>query len=351
MGKYIFNRLLNGILVLAGVVCVVFALFMLMPGDPARLSLGQKGDSATIAAMRRDMGLDLPRSRQFINYVNDLSPVGSYGRQDSAAAARPHIPLWHTAESIVQLKLPYLRRSYLSQRPVADTLRQAAANTAVLALAAFLLAAGLGIWLGTQAALHKGKPIEGVIMFIANLGISVPSFFAAILIAWLFGYVLHSVTGLNMFGSLYEIDPFRGPEPALQNLILPALALGIRPLAVITQLTRGSMLEVLRMDFMRTGRAKGLPRRRLIWVHGVRNALNPVVTAVSGWLAGLLSGAFFIEFIFGWAGLGKVTVDALLANDLPVVMGAVLYIAAIFVVINILVDIAYAALDPRVRLA
>lgn len=188
-------------------------------------------------------------------------------------------------------------------------------------------------------------------MVIAILGISVPSFFAAIIIAWLFGFEWRQYTGLNMFGSLYEVDPFKGETLALQNVILPAIALGIRPLAIITQLTRSSMLDVLSQDYIRTATAKGLSRRLVIAKHALRNALNPVLTAVSGWLASLLAGAFFIEYIFNWRGLGKVTVDALTTSDFPVVMGSVLIVAIIFISINIVVDILYGVLDPRVRIS
>jgi peptide/nickel transport system permease protein len=162
--------------------------------------------------------------------------------------------------------------------------------------------------------------------------------------------VLGEYTGLNLSGSLYDYDPFYGRILNLSNLILPALTLGLRPLSIIVQLTRSSMLDVLSKDYIRTAKAKGLTNRQIIWNHALRNALNPVVTAVSGWFASLMAGAFFVEYIFGWNGLGKVTVDALELSDLPVVMGAVLFIAMIFVVINILVDVLYAVLDPRVRL-
>jgi peptide/nickel transport system permease protein len=136
---------------------------------------------------------------------------------------------------------------------------------------------------------------------------------------------------------------------SLQNLILPALTLGIRPLAIITQLTRSSMLDVLDQDYIRTAYAKGLRRRTVIWRHGLRNALNPVITAVTGWFAELLAGAFFVEYIFGWRGIGKVTVEALEKLDFPVVMGSVLVSAAFFIVINIVADVLYGIVDPRVR--
>jgi len=182
------------------------------------------------------------------------------------------------------------------------------------------------------------------------LGISAPSFFMGILIAWLFGFVWSDITGLQMTGSLYDTDPFTGRELQLKNLILPAFTLGIRPLAIITQLTRSSMLDVLGQDYIRTAYAKGLSRTTIVFRHGLRNAINPVITAITGWFAELLAGAFFIEFIFGWKGIGKITVDALEKLDYPVVMGSVLLTAALFVLMNILADLTYSVIDPRIKL-
>ena len=177
-----------------------------------------------------------------------------------------------------------------------------------------------------------------------------PSFFASIIIAWLFGFVLHEYTGLNMTGSLYEVDDYgRGSFLQISNLILPSITLGIRPLSVIIQLCRNSLLEVLGMDYVRTATAKGLSQFVVIFKHALRNALNPVVTSISGWFASMLAGAVFVEYIFAWNGIGKEIVDALNKMDLPLVMGAVLLIASIFVIVNIIVDLIYGWLDPRIR--
>jgi peptide/nickel transport system permease protein len=154
-----------------------------------------------------------------------------------------------------------------------------------------------------------------------------------------------------MNGSLYETDPFNGSYLELKNLILPALTLGIRPMAIITQLTRASMLDVLKQDYIRTATAKGLGRVAVIWKHALRNALNPVITAITGWFAELLAGAFFVEYIFGWRGIGKLTVEALEKLDFPVVMGAVLLSSCFFILVNILSDLLYAWVDPRIRRA
>ena len=199
-----------------------------------------------------------------------------------------------------------------------------AKNHAVLRLAAMIIATIIGIPLGVMAAVKKDTWLDTSAIFTSMLGISAPSFFMGIVIAYLFGFVWSSYTGLHMTGSLYDVDPFEGRTLQLQNLILPALTLGIRPLAIITQLTRSAMLDVLNQDYIRTAFAKGLSRRVVIWKHALRNALNPVITAITGWFAELLAGAFFVEYIFGWNGIGKLTVDALEKLDFPVVMGSVL---------------------------
>ena len=193
--------------------------------------------------------------------------------------------------------------------------------------------------------------MDKTILIVSTLGMSLPSFFSAILAAWIFGFLLHEYTGLEMTGSLYELDDFGEVyQLKLKNLLLPALVLGIRPLAVVTQLMRNSLLEVFNRDYIRTARAKGLSEFKIITKHAMKNALNPVVTAVSGWFASLLAGAVFVEYIFSWNGLGKEIVNALNTLDLPVIMGAVLIIALTFVLINILVDIIYTYLDPKIKL-
>jgi peptide/nickel transport system permease protein len=198
--------------------------------------------------------------------------------------------------------------------------------------------------------LHKNTFTDQLIGMAAVFGMALPSFFAAIIVAWIFGFVLSDFTGLNMTGSLYRIDPFDGIVMEWKNLILPAVTLGIRPLSVIVQLTRSSMLDVLSQDYVRTAKAKGLSKAVIVGRHALRNALNPVLTAVSGWFGSLLAGAVFIEYVFGWKGIGKVTVDSLERYDFPVVMGCVLVVSLFFVIINIFVDILYGFLDPRVRI-
>ena len=348
-----------GLLVLLGVVTLVFFLFNILPGDPARMMLGQRADQESIDIINRDLGRDKPVGLQYLNYLNDLVPISVHNNADSTNyfflsedKYAPYTTLLRLGSTSVVLKAPYLRRSYQSQRRVSEIIGSAFPQTALLAVVAMLFALIVGVALGVISALHKDTWIDRTTLVLSTLGMSLPSFFAAILIAWLFAYVMAGWTHLNMFGNLYSVDDYGcGEYLDLKNLILPALTLGIRPLATLTQLTKNSMLEALSQDYIRTARAKGLSYRRVVVKHALRNALNPVVTSASGWLAGLLAGAVFVEYVFDWKGMGVVIVDGLEKYDFPVVMGTILFICILLVVINILTDILYAVLDPRVRLS
>lgn len=347
MLRFITRKILYGLLVLVGVVIVVFFLFQGF-GDPARLVLGQTGDSATISNIRKELALDQPKWKQFALYLNDVSPVAIHSAKEIREKELQGFFVGGD-DNRIGIKLPYLRRSYQTKKNVSEVLFEALPGTIILAFAAMLLATIVGIFLGVVAAVKQNTWMDISAIFASILGISAPSFFMGIVIAYLFGFVLADYTGLAMTGSLFNIDPFEGRELQLKNLVLPALTLGIRPLAIITQLTRSAMLDVLEQDFIRTAYAKGLRKRVVILRHGLRNALNPVITAVTGWFAELLAGAFFVEYIFGWKGIGKVTVDALEKLDFPVVMGSVLVTATFFIIVNILADLLYGLIDPRVR--
>ena len=358
MLKYTIKRLLYGLLVLLGVVTLVFFLFNILPGDPARMMLGQRADAESIEIINRDLGRDKPVGTQYLNYLNDLLPISLHNNADpdhffylNPDKYAPYTTLLKIGRTSIVLKAPYLRRSYQSQRKVSDIIATAFPQTALLAVVALSFALILGILLGVLSAIYKDSWVDRLTLVLSTLGMSLPSFFAAILIAWFFAYVLADWTHLNMFGNLYTVDDYgTGEYLDLKNLILPALTLGIRPLATLTQLTKNSMLEALSQDYIRTARAKGIPERRVIFHHALRNALNPVVTSASGWLAGLLAGAVFVEYVFDWKGMGIVIVDGLDKYDFPVVMGAILFICVLLIVINILTDILYGLLDPRVRI-
>ncbi|MCX6284703.1 MAG: ABC transporter permease [Bacteroidetes bacterium] len=288
----------------------------MLPGDPARMMLGQSADSASVAAVKKELGTDKPLYIQFACYLNDLSPfsfhtVNQPGGSFNYDALKYGIPLFALASKkyMVAVKYPCLRQSYQTRRNVSELLVESFINTFILAMVAMAFALVAG------------------------------------------AFVLAHITHLNMAGSLYSVDDLgRGEYLDLKNLILPALTLGIRPLAIIVELTRNSLLEVLSQDYIRTAKAKGLSPRRIIFKHALKNALNPVVTAATGWLASLLAGAVFVEYIFDWKGIGLVIVNALDKYDFPVIMGAVLFISVILILINILADILYGVIDPRVRI-
>ena len=320
------------------------------------MMLGQNETAEQVAIVKKKYGFDKPIGQQYLYYINDLSPLSfhskneddyTYLSENKYSAAR----LFTVGNSEVVLKWPYMRESFQKNgKKVSAVIAETLPNTAILAVSAIIIAMILGIGLGIISVIFKDGWVDKTIQLVSTFGMSVPSFFSAIIFAWIFGYLLHEYTSLNMTGSLYEVDDFgEGKYIQWKNLILPAIVLGIRPLAVVTQLMRNSLLEVLSQDYIRTARAKGLAFITIIWRHALKNALNPVVTAVSGWFASMLAGAVFVEFIFGWNGLGKEIVDALNTLDLPVIMGAVLIIATLFILINIFVDIIYGWLDPKIR--
>lgn len=329
----------------------------MLPGDPAQMMLGQNEDSNQLAIVKHKYGFDKPITTQYLYYLNDLSPLSLHSNkqgnytylQDGKYAA---FTLFSFENNTLVLKFPYLRESFTKQgKKVSQVLSETLPNTFVLAFSAIIIALLLGVFLGVVSALYKDSFLDKSIQILSTLGMSVPSFFSAILFAWFFGYILHKYTHLEMTGSLYELDDFgEAIHIKWKNLILPAIVLGIRPLAVVIQLMRNSLLEVFNQDYIRTARAKGLSEFQIIKRHAIKNALNPVVTAISGWFASMLSGAVFVEFIFGWNGLGKEIVNALNTLDLPVIMGSVLIIALLFIIINIFVDVIYAWLDPKVKL-
>jgi peptide/nickel transport system permease protein len=351
MFQYALKKFLYGLAVIAGVVVVVFVLFNILPGDPARMTMGQRSDVQSLEAVRKEFGLDKSKPVQFFLYINDLSPVSLHENSAETQEKYGYVKLFTVRKEVVVLKWPYLRRSYQTKRNVTTILSETVPNTFILALTAMIFATVIGVLLGVVSAVHRDTWIDKAANSFAILGISAPSFFAGIIIAWFFGFVLSDYTGLNMSGSLYSYDPFEGEVTTWRNLWLPMVTLGLRPLAIIVQLTRSAMLDVLGQDYIRTARAKGLDRRAIIYKHALKNALNPVITAISGWFASLLAGSFFVEYVFGYNGLGRTTVTALEMSDFPVVMGSILFIAFIFVIVNILVDILYAFVDPRVKLA
>ncbi len=340
-----------------GVATVVFFLFNVLPGDPARMMLDQREDAQQLQKIRAKYGFDRSISAQYFLYLNDLLPLSLHHESSEAYTAlssgKYEVQELFTLGSYqLVLKAPYLRTSFKKTgKSVGSIIADTLPNTVVLAVSSIFIAIVIGILVGLLAAVWKDSWFDRSALFFGVLGMSIPSFFSAILMAWVFGFLLTDLTGLNMTGSLYTVDDYgRGEYLTLSNLILPAFTLGIRPLAVIIQLTRSSVLETLSQDYVRTAVAKGLSFSKVLSKHVMRNSLNPVITVISGWFASLLAGAVFVEYIFAWNGIGKEIVDALNSLDLPVVMGSVLTIASLFVIINIIVDLIYAWLDPRIRI-
>jgi peptide/nickel transport system permease protein len=347
MIKPVFKKFRFLMAVLVGLVMFIFVLFQALPSADQILS-AQRSDSATTAAIVKDLGLDQPTWKQGLYYLNDLSPVSIYAKSSNTenltgySISFSNYSLW--------VKFPYLRTSFQTKQKVSAMLIEAFWGTMVLAFAAILVSILIGIPLGVLAAKKQGTWIDNAIVWLSTVGISVPSFFSAMIFSWLFGFVLADYTHLPMTGSLWEIDSYGETKSLVfSNLILPAIALGIRPLAVFIQLTRNTMVEILGLDFIRTARAKGLNESVVIWGHAFPNALNPLITSIGGWFSSLLAGSFFTEYIFQWKGLGKVTIEALQQSDLPVVMGAVLFTACVFFVIHSFTELLYVWIDPRMK--
>ena len=349
MFSFLLKKIINSFFVLFGVVTIVFILFfVLLPADPARLTMGQRSDAKSLANTRKELNLDKPLPTQFLLYLNDLSPIAVHKISEQEKYHFSSL-IKMGDSSVLTFKTPYLRRSYQTKKEVSTMLVDAFPGTFILAFLSILVATILGIFLGTLAALKQNTWVDTTAIFTSVLGISAPSFFAGILIAYFFGFLLKDYTGLSIVSPMWDYSPYGERHLILKSLILPVFTLSIRPLAIIVQITRSSMLDVLNQDFIRTAYAKGLSKQMVLWKHALRNALNPVITSISGWFAELLAGSFFIEYIFGWKGIGKITVDALNKFDFPVVMGAVLFTAILFITINIFVDVLYGIVDPRIK--
>jgi len=302
----IARRLLALVPVLVGISLLVFVLNAVALGDPVRAMLGQRGDPAVIAQIRQEYALDRPLWVQYATWMNRL----------------------------VRGNLGY---SYHQQRPVGEVLAERFPATLRLAVAATLIAVALGLTMGIAAALSPGSPLDHVLMGAAVVGISTPVFWLGLMLSLLFAVWLGWLP-VSGYG-----------DGAVTHLVLPALTLGALHTGTIARMTRSSLLEVIRLDYVQAARAKGLAEITVIGKHALRNALIPVVTVIGIGLADLLVGAPLTETVFAWPGLGRMLVAAVGQRDLPVVMGAVLVFAVIYVLGSLLVDLAYLVIDPRTR--
>jgi len=304
MLRYVARRLLHLIPVLLGISFFVFLLVHLVPGDPVRVMLQDVGSPEQVERMRKQLGLDRPFYVQYASFVVRAAQ-GDFGR------------------------------SIHTRRPVAQEIAFRIPYTVRMAVAAMLVAVVMGIGLGAVAATHHQSALDYGTMVVALAGVSLPSF-------W-FGLVLILIFSLHL-----RWLPPAGADTLL-HLILPAVTLGSGAAAIIARLTRSSMLEVLRQDYIRTARAKGLSAQRMVYRHALKNAMIPVVSIVGLQFAGLLGGAVIVETVFGWPGIGRLAVDAIFNRDIPVIQAVVLVAAVIFVFVNLLVDLLYGLLDPRIR--
>ncbi|MDI7247176.1 MAG: ABC transporter permease [Bacillota bacterium] len=304
MGRYIVRRLLAVIPVLAGVILVVFILSTVVPGDPARILSGQRGDPETIERIRREMGLDRPWYIQMAKFFRDAITFD-------------------------------LGRSYRNNMKVTQALADRIPASAKLAGAALLVAVPFGMVLGITSAVKQYSIWDYASMILALLGVSVPVFFFGLLMIVVFCVRLGWLPGTGYGG--------------LRYLILPAITLGLRPAALIARITRSSMLEVVRQDYIRTARSKGVPEGSVVWRHALRNAMIPVITVIGVDVPSLLSGAMLTETIFCWPGIGRLAVEAVINRDFPIQRGVVLFMALVFLGATLIVDLSYGFFDPRVR--
>lgn len=349
------KTLTTTLLTLWGAATVVFLLFNILPTDPARMLLDQREDEEQLRLVKQKYGLDKPIAIQYLHFINDISPLSIHSgiKGHFHNPETRNIPLQKIlplGNYYIAIKWPWLRESLQQKgKTVSSMIGSRLPNTLVLALSAIFLAFGMSIVLGIISALNSGSILDKGLLLYSSFFMAMPSFLSSILMAWIFAFLLHDITGLSITGNLFEWDDLgENRNLMLRNLILPAVTLGLRPLAVLTQLVRNSFLEVLSSDFIKTAYSKGLKPIKIFIFHALPNALNPVLSAASGWFASMLAGSVFVEYIFGWNGLGKLTVEALNQLDVPVVMGCVLCFALLFIILNRLIDLLYKVLDPRI---
>lgn len=329
-----------------------------MPADPSREMLGQRTDSLSKSIINHDFALDQPPSVRFLIYLNDLLPLSVYNRKvkdspiylDPAKYKKAFKMFYFGADKAIVFKSPYLRRSYQNKDDVFLMLKSRFTESAILVVAAICIAVILGVLLGIISAIKKKSWIRKAIMSFANIVISLPVFFLAIVVAWVFGFLLHRYTGLNMTGGLYSIDPFAGEYINWKNLILPAIVLSIRPMALIIHQTQYLYKTVMNQHYIMTAKAKGIRRAMIILNHAWLNTTAPLLVLSHRWLGSMLAATLFVEFIFGWNGIGKLTVKAIDHADMPVLMGAVVFISVIYILLRMTAGLIYSTVDPRVDL-
>ena len=306
MRAYILKRLLLLVPILLGVATITFVLMYVVPGDPVRAIAGERYDEETLAEMRAELGLDRPLVVQYVDFLGHLA------RFD-------------------------LGRSFVTKRPVADAIRERFPRTLVLALSAMAIAIVCGILIGALAGWGAHPVLSRILMTGSLVGVSMPVFWLGLLLIYLFAIKLRVLPPSGYGGG------------SIRNLILPAVTLSFASMATIARVTRSGFVDALGEDYVRTARAKGLGERVILSKHVLRNALIPVITIVGADFGSYLSGSVLTESIFGWPGLGRFVVQAILKRDFPVIQGAVLFMAVLFVLVNLAIDLSYGVIDPRIR--
>ena len=304
MIQYIFKRILQGIPVIIGVLTISFFLMNIAPGDPVRAMVCDYYSDDELVSMRKNLGLDQPLYKQYFDFMSRIIS-GNLGN------------------------------SFMSNRPVSDDILEKIPFTLQLAMGAMCIAIPMGVILGIIAAMNRGKWIDRFLVVISLSGIAAPVFWIALLLILIVGIQLQWLPPTGFGG--------------LKFLILPSIALGTRSLALLARTTRAYMLEVLKEDYIRTAVAKGVSTKNIILKHALRNVLIPLITIIATDFGSYLSGAVLTESIFGWPGVGRFALNAIMKRDFPAIQGTVLFMAILFVVINIVVDILYAWTDPRIR--
>jgi ABC-type dipeptide/oligopeptide/nickel transport system permease component len=307
MISYLINRLALSVIVVFGVSILVFSMIHLVPGDPAVIMLSEQASGQDVQQLRHDLGLDQPLWVQYSFYIGHVLH-GDLGR------------------------------SIRLQRPVAELIGGRLPNTLQLAITSLSLATLIGVVVGTISAVRRGRTSDHLVMVGALLGVSLPSFWLGLLLILFFGLRL-------------GVLPIAGNQDGLVSLVLPAVTLAAVPAATIARLTRSGLLDVLGEDYIRTARAKGLKEVTVIVNHALRNSMIPVITVVGVQFGVLLGGAVIVETVFAWPGVGRLLIDAVSARDFPLVQGIMLFISISFVLVNLLADVVYAYVDPRIRYA
>jgi ABC-type dipeptide/oligopeptide/nickel transport system permease component len=303
---YVLKRVLLLVPILFGVATLTFLLMYVVPGDPVRALAGERYDEETLARMRTELGLDRPLAVQYVDFLGRLA------RFD-------------------------LGNSFVTRRPVAEAIRERFPRTLALALSAMALAIAGGVAIGAVAAWNRRPAVSRLLMTFSLVGVSMPVFWLGLLLIYLFAIKLRVLPPSGYGGG------------SIRHLILPALTLSFASMATIARVTRSGVLDALNEDYVRTARAKGLGERIVLGKHVLRNALIPVITIAGADFGGYLSGSVLTESVFGWPGLGRFIVQAILKRDFPVIQGAVLFMAVLFVLVNLAVDLSYGAIDPRIR--